>query len=87
MMFDAADFPFLEVLNLSYNYLSNEDIVSIGRLPCLKVLHLTGNQLQCLLPELPATEDTLFSALEVLMLDDNKLSSEVFGSLTNLKRS
>lgn len=36
----------------------------------------------------PAEEaDMAFKALEVLMLDDNKLSSEVFNSLTNLKRS
>ncbi|KAK2828564.1 hypothetical protein Q5P01_019598 [Channa striata] len=86
MAFDAADFPHLEVLNLSYNNLSNEDIVSIGQLPRLKILHLTGNKLHRLLPELPAKEDTLFSALEVLMLDDNKLSSGVFDSLTNFKR-
>lgn len=32
-------------------------------------------------------EDTQFKALEVLMLDDNKLSSGVFNSLANLKRS
>lgn len=32
-------------------------------------------------------EDAQFEALEVLMLDDNKLSSGVFSSLTNLKRS
>lgn len=32
-------------------------------------------------------ENTSFRALEVLLLDDNKLSSEVFNSLKNLKRS
>lgn len=32
-------------------------------------------------------ENTAFRALEVLSLDDNKLSSEVFNSLVNLKRS
>lgn len=31
-------------------------------------------------------EDTQFRALEVLMLDENKLSSGVFSSLKNLKR-
>ncbi|XP_044078939.1 X-ray radiation resistance-associated protein 1 isoform X2 [Siniperca chuatsi] len=98
MTFHAADFPHLEVLDLSYNSLSDDDIVSIGRLPRLKVLHLTGNQLRHLPPnlgssshdaaQLPAEEegDTQFKALEVLMLDDNKLSSGVFNSLTNLKR-
>ncbi|XP_040907987.1 X-ray radiation resistance-associated protein 1 [Toxotes jaculatrix] len=97
MTFDAPDFPYLEVLDLSYNSLSADDIVSIGWLPRLKVLHLTGNQLHHLPPhlgfsncestQLPAKEeDTQFRALEVLMLDDNKLSSGVFSSLTNLKR-
>ncbi|XP_073335724.1 X-ray radiation resistance-associated protein 1 [Pagrus major] len=96
MTFEAADFPHLQVLDLSYNSLSADGIVSIGRLPHLKVLHLTGNQLHQLPPKLgssnhdatqpPAKEDTQFKALEVLLLDDNKLSSEVFNSLTNLKR-
>ncbi|XP_037604365.1 X-ray radiation resistance-associated protein 1 [Sebastes umbrosus] len=97
MTFHAADFPYLEVLDLSYNSLSADDIVSIGRLPHLKVLHLTGNQLHHLPPDLsssnhdptqqPATEeDTQFKALEVLMLDDNKLTSGAFNSLANLKR-
>ncbi|XP_068572560.1 X-ray radiation resistance-associated protein 1 isoform X2 [Cebidichthys violaceus] len=97
MTFDAAHFPHLQVLDLSYNSLSADDIVSIGRLPRLKVLHLTGNQLHHLPPNLgsfnrdatqqPAKEDdTELKALEVLMLDDNKLSSGVFNSLANLKR-
>ncbi|XP_022618418.1 X-ray radiation resistance-associated protein 1 [Seriola dumerili] len=97
MTFHASDFPCLEVLDLSYNSLSADDIVSISRLPRLKVLHLTGNQLRHLPPnlgssscdhtQLPAKEeDTHFRALEILMLDDNKLSSGVFSSLTNLKR-
>lgn len=33
----------LQVLDLSYNNLSQEDILKIGLLPNLKVLHLTGN--------------------------------------------
>ncbi|KAM7397917.1 hypothetical protein PAMA_005994 [Pampus argenteus] len=97
MTFDAADFPHLEVLDLSYNRLSADDIVSIGWLSRLKVLHLTGNQLHQLPPNLGSSnhdptaapvkeEDTQFKALEVLMLDDNKLSSGVFNSLANLKR-
>ncbi|XP_054612091.1 X-ray radiation resistance-associated protein 1 isoform X2 [Dunckerocampus dactyliophorus] len=93
--FDAADFPHLQVLDLSYNCLSADDVASFGRLPRLKVLHLTGNEL-CRLPphlgaQLPDPRCPLrcgdpFNALEVLMLDDNKLSSEVFRSLSNLKR-
>ncbi|KAM8741248.1 X-ray radiation resistance-associated protein 1 isoform 1-T1 [Acanthopagrus schlegelii] len=96
MTFEAADFPHLQVLDLSYNSLSADGILSIGRLPHLKVLHLTGNQL-CQLPpklgssnrdatQLPAEEDTQFTALEVLLLDDNRLSSKVFSCLRNLKR-
>ncbi|XP_034538758.1 X-ray radiation resistance-associated protein 1 [Notolabrus celidotus] len=93
MTFDAADFPHLEVLDLSYNNLSADAVVSIGWLPRLKGLHLTGNKLHHLPPNLgssisgPATEeDTQFRTLEVLMLDENKLSSAVFTCLKNLKR-
>ncbi|XP_054481677.1 X-ray radiation resistance-associated protein 1 [Anoplopoma fimbria] len=97
MTFHAADFPHLEILDLSYNSLSADDIVSMGRLPHLKVLHLTGNQLHHLPPNLGSLnhdptqqpdkeDDTEFKALEVLMLDDNKLSSGVFNSLANLKK-
>ncbi|XP_070774133.1 X-ray radiation resistance-associated protein 1 [Enoplosus armatus] len=99
MTFQAADFPHLKVLDLSYNSLSADDVVSIGRLPRLTVLHLTGNQLRHLPPSLGSSnhdptqllaeeeeEDAQYKALEVLMLDDNKLSSGVFNSLTNLKR-
>uniref|UniRef100_A0A6Q2XMX1 X-ray radiation resistance associated 1 n=1 Tax=Esox lucius TaxID=8010 RepID=A0A6Q2XMX1_ESOLU len=94
---NTQDFPHLEVLDLSYNNLSGDSILSIGLIPCLKVLHLTGNQLQSLPPNMAVhchgssqrTKDngTLFHCLEVLMLDDNKLSSGVFSSLANLKRS
>ncbi|XP_010868777.2 X-ray radiation resistance-associated protein 1 isoform X1 [Esox lucius] len=93
---NTQDFPHLEVLDLSYNNLSGDSILSIGLIPCLKVLHLTGNQLQSLPPNMAVhchgssqrTKDngTLFHCLEVLMLDDNKLSSGVFSSLANLKR-
>ncbi|XP_070990624.1 X-ray radiation resistance-associated protein 1 isoform X1 [Oncorhynchus clarkii lewisi] len=93
---NAEDFPHLEVLDLSYNNLSGDDIMSVGLLPCLKVLHLTGNQLQFLPPNLAAPphgpsqrakdNGMRFQTLEVLMLDDNKLSSGVFSSLANLKR-
>ncbi|XP_076025159.1 X-ray radiation resistance-associated protein 1 [Genypterus blacodes] len=97
MTFDASDFPHLQVLDLSYNSLSAEAIISIGGLSCLKVLHLSGNQLHHLPPHLGSSnrepdqlpvkeEDAQFRALEVLMLDDNKLSSDVFVSLSNLKR-
>ncbi|KAK3523944.1 hypothetical protein QTP70_016757, partial [Hemibagrus guttatus] len=93
---NAVDFPRLEVLDLSYNNLSSNGILAIGFLPRLKVLHLTGNNLQTLPPDMadPNTphgglapkSSELFQTLEVLMLDDNKLSSCVFRSLSNLKR-
>ncbi|XP_047463264.1 X-ray radiation resistance-associated protein 1 [Mugil cephalus] len=97
MTFDAVDFPYLEILDLSYNRLSADAIVSVGQLPRLKVLHLTGNQLHHLPPDLCSprhdttrlqakVEDPQFKALEVLLLDDNRLSNEVFNSLKDLKR-
>ncbi|KAI4886827.1 hypothetical protein NFI96_018396, partial [Prochilodus magdalenae] len=90
-------FPRLEVLDLSYNNISADGILAVGLLPRLKVLHLTGNNLQMLPPNMagpytPADElapqsSSLFQSLEVLMLDDNKLSSPgVFSSLAHLKR-
>lgn len=97
MIFDPADFSHLEVLDLSYNSLSGDAITAIGRLPRIRVLHLTGNQLHRFPPDLASSshttnqtstsnEDENFKSLEVLMLDDNKLSSEVFNKLANLKR-
>ncbi|XP_024865284.1 X-ray radiation resistance-associated protein 1 isoform X2 [Kryptolebias marmoratus] len=92
--FDAADFPHLTVLDLSYNSVSAQGAVSLGRLPRLKTLHLTGNQLHRLPltfgsshTQPPAEEGAKqFEALEVLMLDNNRLSSDVFHSLTDLRR-
>ncbi|XP_073680363.1 X-ray radiation resistance-associated protein 1 [Garra rufa] len=93
----AEDFQKLEVLDLSFNNLTGESILNLGLLPHLKVLHLTGNQLQmlplnmaglCTCPGENSEQDVLlFQSLEVLMLDDNKLSSPgVFMSLANLQR-
>lgn len=42
----------MQVLDLSYNRLSADSITYIGGLPHLKVLHLTGNQLHHLPPDL-----------------------------------
>ncbi|XP_055004721.1 X-ray radiation resistance-associated protein 1 isoform X2 [Boleophthalmus pectinirostris] len=96
MAFDPPDFPHLEVLDLSYNSLSIDAIAAIGQLSHLRVLHLTENQLYHLPLELsssnhnttqPTSKDnTHFRSLEVLMLDDNKLSSDVFNCLRHLKR-
>ncbi|XP_003200914.4 X-ray radiation resistance-associated protein 1 isoform X1 [Danio rerio] len=93
----ADDFKKLEVLDLSFNNVTGESILNLGLLPCLKVLHLTGNQLQMLplsmagscnqLEENTDQGVSLFESLEVLMLDDNKLTSPgVFMSLANMKR-
>ncbi|XP_024921637.1 X-ray radiation resistance-associated protein 1 [Cynoglossus semilaevis] len=96
MTFDPTDFPRLQVLDLSYNSLTTDDITSVSRLPRLKVLHLTGNRLRRLPPDLTCSGDATqlsvkggfppFGCLEVLMLDDNKLSSGVFHRLRNLRR-
>ncbi|XP_061106008.1 X-ray radiation resistance-associated protein 1 isoform X1 [Conger conger] len=94
---NAGDFPHLEVLDLSYNHLSSDDVLSVGLLPCLKVLHLTGNGLQTLPDDMASPlhdptqwtsdQSKLFTSLEVLMLDDNNLCCPgVFNSLANLKR-
>uniref|UniRef100_UPI00398F0222 X-ray radiation resistance-associated protein 1 isoform X1 n=2 Tax=Pristiophorus japonicus TaxID=55135 RepID=UPI00398F0222 len=92
----TRDFPHLEVLNLSYNNLTHQDILELGILPQLKTLHLTGNDLDSLPPDLTVPFDPLdwseqamprFRALEVLMLDDNRFSDPcVFSSLANLHR-
>lgn len=39
---------FLQVLDLSFNNITGESILNLGLLARLKVLHLTGNQLQML---------------------------------------
>ncbi|XP_072301663.1 X-ray radiation resistance-associated protein 1 [Eucyclogobius newberryi] len=91
--FDPTDFPHLEVLDLSYNSLSTDAFAALGRLSRLRVLHLTENQLHAL-PLSSSNHDTsqqtsngdTFRSLEVLTLDDNKLSSDVFNGLTKLKR-
>ncbi|XP_078612870.1 X-ray radiation resistance-associated protein 1-like [Branchiostoma floridae x Branchiostoma japonicum] len=93
-----GDFQHLEVLDLSYNSISEESILSLGFLPRLKVLHLTGNHLKSLPPEMARPhiepDDLLeenpvwrFAALEILFLDDNKLTElQTFASLAGLKK-
>ncbi|CAH2225776.1 E3 ubiquitin- ligase RNF169 [Pelobates cultripes] len=83
-------FPNLEVLDLSYNNLSPDDISQLSVLPQLRVLHLTGNRLTHLPPDMSGSHcnDLMcFPSLEILMLDNNRLShASVFGCLANLKR-
>ncbi|KAH1185536.1 hypothetical protein KIL84_018285 [Mauremys mutica] len=88
----AGDFLHLEILDLSYNNLSPEDVRTLGVLSQLKVLHLTANGLRSLPSDLSVSENDSpsclkFPSLEVLLLDDNDLSHpSVFVSLANLRR-
>uniref|UniRef100_A0A8C4VMA6 X-ray radiation resistance associated 1 n=1 Tax=Gopherus evgoodei TaxID=1825980 RepID=A0A8C4VMA6_9SAUR len=91
----AGDFLHLEILDLSYNNLSSEDVRTLGVLSQLKVLHLTANGLRSLPSDLAVSENSSrtsakyrgkFPSLEVLLLDDNYLSHlSVFVSLANLR--
>ncbi|ESP05046.1 hypothetical protein LOTGIDRAFT_230081, partial [Lottia gigantea] len=90
-----TDYITLELLDLSYNNLSQEDILLVGTLPHLKVLHLTGNGFTniphdlCLpfVPEGRKSQYPRFPYLEVLMLDDNKLSDiNIFAAMAGLQR-
>ncbi|EMP27771.1 X-ray radiation resistance-associated protein 1 [Chelonia mydas] len=86
----AGDFLHLEILDLSYNNLSPEDVRTLGVLSQLKVLHLTANGLRSLPSDLVVSENDSprlrFPSLEVLLLDDNDLSHpSIFVSLANLR--
>ncbi|NXS92218.1 XRRA1 protein, partial [Jacana jacana] len=84
----TGDFLHLEDLDLSYNNLSPQDIWTLGDLSQLKVLRLTANGLRSLPPDLAGSWDSAhlrFPSLEVLWLDDNRLSDpSVFVSLSHL---
>ncbi|XP_008943475.1 PREDICTED: X-ray radiation resistance-associated protein 1-like, partial [Merops nubicus] len=86
----AGDFLHLEDLDLSYNNLSPQDVWTLGDLSKLKVLRLTANGLRSLPLELAGSWDSAhlrFPSLEVLSLDDNRLSDpSVFVSLSRLCR-
>lgn len=45
-------FHLFQVLDLSFNSITGESILNLGLLPHLKILHLTGNQLQMLPPNM-----------------------------------
>lgn len=90
-----GDYPYLEMLDLSYNNLSQDDLLTLGTLPNLKILHLTGNNFHTIpmdfaLPYVDReTKSRIvrYSKLEILMLDDNRLSDvAVFAALAGLKR-
>ncbi|XP_033097416.1 X-ray radiation resistance-associated protein 1-like [Anneissia japonica] len=92
------DFPYLEVLDVSYNNLSSDDVLKLGVLPKLKVLYLTGNQIRSLPVEMahPYSVEVensqpallpRFGNLEILFLDDNNLTDiTTFASLAGLKK-
>nr|XP_033804269.1 X-ray radiation resistance-associated protein 1 isoform X2 [Geotrypetes seraphini] len=83
------DFPHLEFLDISYNFLTSEDFLSLSVLPRLRILYLTGNGLASLPPEM-AFSESKFPSLEILKLDNNKLSNPsvfvVLATLINLKQ-
>ncbi|CAG5120231.1 unnamed protein product, partial [Candidula unifasciata] len=83
------------VLDISYNNLSPDDLLTLGLLAHLKVLHLTGNNFSSLPPDLAvpylSREKQVrlqrFPCLEILLLDDNKLMDmEVFAALAGLPK-
>ncbi|XP_064615202.1 X-ray radiation resistance-associated protein 1-like [Liolophura sinensis] len=89
---EPGHFPYLEMLDLSYNNLSQEDILSVGILQHLRVLQLSGNNFKSLPIDmtLPYRDEkgrrARYPKLEVLMLDDNKLSDvSVFACLAGLR--
>jgi Leucine-rich repeat (LRR) protein len=74
----------LQALDLSYNRLSQESVLSLAALPNLRELDLSGNNLMTLPGEL-----CLFATLERLILEHNKFSdNNIFyelGTLPNLR--
>jgi hypothetical protein len=67
----AGGFPRLEVLNLSYNGVSPDDVAHLAQLACLRELDLTGNRLVTLPPDWSE-----FLELRKLTLDRNLLGSD-----------
>lgn len=71
-------YPSLQILDLSYNKLTQDSIISLTTLTNLKELDLSGNNLLTL-----PTQLSLFVNLERLILEHNKLSdNEIFYSLS-----
>ncbi|CAL1529992.1 unnamed protein product [Lymnaea stagnalis] len=90
-----SDFTNLEMLDLSYNNLSEDDLLTLGLLSKLKVLHLTGNSfvklpMDMAMPYLSREKQVRaqrYANLEILLLDDNKLKEmSVFATLAGLPK-
>lgn len=84
-------FKELRVLDVSYNNLSQDDILTLGVLSNLHVLHLTSNNLEKLPMDMSRpyvvgqSSFKRYENLEVLLLDDNGMSDmENFGPLAGL---
>lgn len=69
-------FAMLEVLDLSYNALTNESILELTKMPKLRELDLTCNALT----ELP--DMTGFQSLEILVIERNRFGNQCFSSLS-----
>ena len=82
------------MLDLSYNKLTKEDVLQLGYLRNLKVLYLSGNNLESLPENLAGFYITAsgfkkrrFPKLEILCLDDNHLNNyTAFAPLAGLSQ-
>ncbi|XP_065055738.1 LOW QUALITY PROTEIN: X-ray radiation resistance-associated protein 1-like [Rhopilema esculentum] len=99
MCITSNDFKSLEFLDLSFNNITEEDILKLGMLTSLRCLYLSGNGLKRLPVDMAhsfsatesqeetATYRSRFQSLEVLYLDENKFEdTSIFASLAALKR-
>jgi Leucine-rich repeat (LRR) protein len=82
---DSVQFCSLKILDLSFNYVSAEDVFGSdkgwARLPCLRELDLSGNDFRKL-PEAIGS----FPALQRLSLEFNKLTTDCLKPLSALPR-
>jgi len=69
-------FSMLEVLDLSYNALTNDSILELTKMPKLRELDLTCNALT----ELP--DMTGFQSLEILVIERNRFGNQCFTALS-----
>lgn len=75
-------FVFNQMLDLSYNLLTPDDLLQVGYLRSLKVLYFSGNDLTALPENLAGfyitkagSKKRRFPKLEILCLDDNRLNN------------